>query len=192
VPQFNLPQIVHDRLWGIKYIILMMLFGVSLHSIGSAERYAEIEPFKTAITLRFAREWSYVFYAAGLVLISAFNCKFYCKYLCPLGAALAVPARLRMVDWLRRRKECGTPCKTCEKECEIQAIDDIGRININECHYCLDCQVTYWDAYKCPPLVEKRKRREKAVRARLRVEEMKHKAGNAVQPNIPVEVEPGA
>lgn len=163
LPQFNLPQVVHDRLWGIKYLILLVLFGISLQSLATAERYAEIEPFKTAITLRFDREWPFVAYALGLVVISAFNCKFYCKYLCPLGAALGVPARLRMVDWLRRRRECGRPCQICAKECEIQAIDDAGAINPNECHYCLDCQVTYWDRYKCPPLVEKRKKRERAV-----------------------------
>lgn len=163
VRQFNLPQAVHDRLWGIKYIILLVLFGVSLQSLATAERYAEIEPFKTAITLHFNRDLPFVAYALGLVVVSAFNCKFYCKYLCPLGAALGVPARLRMVDWLRRRRECGKPCQICAKECEIQAIDDSGVININECHYCLDCQVTYWDDHKCPPLVERRKKHERAA-----------------------------
>ncbi len=169
VPQWKFPQIVHDRLWGIKYLILLVLFGISLQSIGTAERYAEVEPFKTAITLHFDRAWPFVIYAAGLVVISMFNCKFYCKYLCPLGAALAVPAKLRLVEWLRRRKECGKPCQICARECEIQAIHETGEINPNECHYCLDCQVTYWDKYKCPPLVERRKRREKASRAREKV-----------------------
>jgi len=164
VRQYNLPQIVHDRLWGIKYLILLVLFGISLQSLSAAERYAEIEPFKTAITLHFMRDVPFVLYAVGLVVVSIFNCKFYCKYLCPLGAALAVPARLRMVDWLRRRKECGKPCQICAKECEIQAIAETGEINPNECHYCLDCQVTYWDDQKCPPLVERRKKWERAMR----------------------------
>lgn len=161
VRQFQLPQIIHDRLWGIKYLILMVMFGISLESLTAAERYAEIEPFKTAITLRFDREWPFVLYALSLVVISIFNCKFYCKYICPLGAALAVPAKLSLVNWLRRRKECGNPCQTCAKECEIQAISETGEIQMNECHYCLDCQVTYWNEFKCPPLVERRKRRER-------------------------------
>jgi len=164
LPQYNLPQFIHDRLWGIKYLILMVLFGISLQSLASAERYAEIEPFKTAITLHFVRDLPFVAYAVGLLVISAFNCKFYCKYLCPLGAALAVPAKLRLVDWLRRRRECGKPCQICANECEIQAIHETGEINPNECHFCLDCQVTYWDAHKCPPLVERRRKRERAMR----------------------------
>ncbi|MDH5184956.1 MAG: NosR/NirI family protein [Gammaproteobacteria bacterium] len=157
VPQFEFPQIIHDRLWGIKYLILMAMFGVSLESLATAERYAEIEPFKTAITLRFDRELPFVLYALGLIAISVFNSKFYCKYICPLGAALAVPAKLSLVNWLRRRRECGNPCQICAAECEIQAISSRGEIQINECHYCLDCQVTYWDEHRCPPLVKRNK-----------------------------------
>ena len=162
VVQLQLPQIIHDRLWGIKYLILMVLFAISLESLATAERYAEIEPFKTSIILHFNRELPFVLYALGLVVVSAFNCKFYCKYICPLGAALAVPAKLSLVNWLRRRKECGSPCQTCAVECEIQAINDRGEIQINECHYCMDCQVTYWNEYKCPPLVVRRKKHERS------------------------------
>jgi len=159
--QLQIPQIIHDRLWGIKYLILLILFGISFESLITAERYAEIEPFKTAITLHFNRESIFVLYALGLIIISAFDCKFYCKYICPLGAALAVPAKLSLVNWLRRRKECGNPCQACAVECEIQAINNRGEIQFNECHFCMDCQITYWDEHKCPPLVELRKKRER-------------------------------
>jgi len=169
IRQWEFPQMVHERLWALKYIVLLLLFGVSLQSIGEAVRYAEIEPFKTAVTLRFQREWGYLVYALALLLIAVVNRKFYCKYLCPLGAALAIPARLRLFDWLRRRKECGKPCQICAVECEVRAISPIGEINANECHYCLDCQVTYWNDDKCPPLSQQRRRREQAGQARQRV-----------------------
>lgn len=166
VRQLEFSDVVHERLWAVKYIILLALFGVSLQSLAQAERLAEIEPFKTAITLRFQREWGYVLYAGGLIAVSAFNRKFFCKYLCPLGAALSIPGRFRIFDWwLRRRKECGKPCQICANECEVRAIRPTGEINANECHYCLDCQVTYYNDRKCPPLVERRKRRERAPRA---------------------------
>ena len=164
VPQFEFPRLVHERLWAIKYIILLVLFGISLQSVATAERYAEVEPFKTAITLHFARSWSYVGYALALIAVSAFNNKFYCRYVCPLGAGLAVSGRFHLFEWLRRRKECGHPCQICANECEVRAIDQLGRINFNECHYCLDCQVTYANDRKCPPLVERRKKRERAAR----------------------------
>lgn len=172
VRQWEFPEVVHERLWALKYVVLLVLFGLSLQSLESAVRYAEVEPFKTAVTLRFQREWGYLVYALALLAVSAVNRKFFCKYLCPLGAALAIPARQRLFDWLRRRKECGKPCQICANECEVRAISATGEINANECHYCLDCQVTYWNDRKCPPLAQRRKRREKGVRARELAEEM--------------------
>ena len=166
VPQWELPWAVHERLWALKYLILLGLFAVSLHSLATAEIYAEVEPFKTAVTMRWQREWGFVLYAGILLAISIVNRKFFCRYMCPLGAGLAIPARIRLFDWLKRHKECGAPCQICANECEVQAIHPDGRINPNECHYCLDCQVTYWNDRKCPPMVTRRKRWEKATRAR--------------------------
>jgi NosR/NirI family nitrous oxide reductase transcriptional regulator len=164
VPQFEFPRAVHERLWALKYVILLVLFGMSLQSLNTAEHYAEIEPFKTTFTLHFARSWSYVLYAVLLVGVSAFNHKFYCRYVCPLGAGLAVSGRWRLFEWLRRRPECGSPCQVCANECEVKAIHADGRIDFNECHYCLDCQVTRVNDHKCPPVVQQRKKRERATR----------------------------
>jgi len=169
IPQYNFPDIVHERLAALKYVIFVGLFGLSLQSIGYAAKAAEVEPFKTAIVLHFHREGIFLYYAIGLLVIGVFNRKFFCKYLCPLGAALAIPAPLRIFDWLRRRKECGRPCQICARQCEVQAIRPTGEINPNECHYCLDCQVTDWDDHQCPPLSEKRIRREKSRAALARI-----------------------
>lgn len=111
IRQFELPFAVHERLWAIKYLILLGLFGISLQSMSQAERFAEVEPFKTSITLLFHREWWFVTYAVVLLVINIFTRKVYCRYICPLGAALAVPTKLRLFDWLKRRKECGNPCQ---------------------------------------------------------------------------------
>jgi hypothetical protein len=168
LPQFEFPDVVHERLWGVKYLILLALFGVSLQSMSEAAVLAEVEPFKTAVTLRFDREWPFVLYAAGLVAVSAVNRKFFCKYLCPLGAALSIPGRFRVFDWwLRRRKECGRPCQTCAHDCEVRAIRPTGEINANECHYCLDCQVTYYSDRRCMPLIERRTKREQRAAGKL-------------------------
>ncbi|MBF0137420.1 MAG: regulatory protein NosR [Magnetococcales bacterium] len=149
----------HERLWTIKYMILLTLFGVSLHAMAMAEHYAEIEPFKTTILLKFQREWEYVFYAVGLLAINAVIYRFFCRYLCPLGAALAIPCRLRMFEWLKRRHQCGSECQLCAQECHIQAIHPEGHINPNECFYCMDCQVIYSDKTRCPPLIQREGKR---------------------------------
>ena len=178
VKQLEFPDVVHERLSAVKYLVLIALFGVSLQSLVEAARYAEIEPFKTTIVMHFLREWPFVLYSGVLLVVAAFNRKFFCKYLCPLGAALAIPGRFRVFDWwLRRRKECGRPCQICARDCEVRAIRQTGEINANECHYCLDCQITYYNPNKCMPLVERRKRHERASRAREVVQAMEPHAG---------------
>ncbi|MFZ1510499.1 MAG: 4Fe-4S binding protein, partial [Tabrizicola sp.] len=160
IPQWTLPWGLHERLWPIKYMIFLGLFGVSLMSIEQAEHLAEVEPFKTAIVLKFVRAWPFVAYALALLAAGLFVERFYCRYLCPLGAALAIPARMRMFDWLKRYKECGNPCQTCAIECPVQAIHPTGEINPNECIDCLHCQVLYQSKTKCPVVIKKLKRRE--------------------------------
>jgi len=157
-----LPWGLHERLWPLKYMIFLGLFAVTLVSIETAEALAEVEPFKTAIVLKFARAWPFVLYALILVGIGLFVERFYCRYLCPLGAALAIPARLRMFDWLKRYGECGSPCQTCSRECPVQAIHPEGHINPNECVNCMHCQVLYHSETKCPVVIRQLKRREKA------------------------------
>ena len=192
LPFFEIPDVVHERLLALKFVILLALFGLSLQSMSWAIQAAEIEPFKTAITLRFQREWGYVAFALAVIALAAFNRKFYCKYVCPLGASLIIPGRFHSFEWLRRRKECGKPCQTCAVECEVQAIRPTGEIVINECHHCLDCQVTYYNEHKCPPLAEKRKRRERSGRARELVKGMEDSIGASRLEDISVTVESGA
>ncbi len=192
LPSFEIPHVVHERLLALKFVILLVLFALSLQSMGTAIRMAEIEPFKTAITLRFQREWGFVAFAVGVLVLSALNRKFYCKYICPLGASLVIPGRFHSFEWLRRRKECGKPCQACAVECEVQAIRPTGEIVVNECHHCLDCQITYYNDHKCPPLVEKRRRRERGSRARELVREPKGTLGASHLAGIPVTVTSGS
>lgn len=163
IPQIRVPWDLHERLWPIKYMIFLVLFGVSLYSLALAERMSEVEPFKTAIVLHFAREWWFVAFAVGLIGASLFIERFFCRYMCPLGAALAIPGRLRMFDWLRRYRECGNPCQRCANECPVQAIHPEGHINPNECIGCLHCQVLYHHDQKCPVVIQRRIKREKRV-----------------------------
>lgn len=161
LPQYRVPFAVHERLWPVKYIVFLGLFALSLGPMTLAIRFAEVEPFKTAIVLKFARAWPFVVYPLGLLAIGLFVERAFCRYLCPLGAAFAIPAKLRQFEWLKRHRQCGAPCQICAVDCPVQAIHPDGRINPNECIYCLTCQVTYHDAHVCPPMIERRVRRAK-------------------------------
>ncbi|MDP3221914.1 MAG: 4Fe-4S binding protein, partial [Rubrivivax sp.] len=83
----------------------------------------------------------------------------YCKYICPLGASLAMPSTFRWFG-LQRKQDCNS-CKACAVGCGSLAIDADGRIDARECLHCLDCLVLYTDKQGCPPLARERKRRER-------------------------------
>ena len=160
VPQFKIPRGLQERLWVVKYIMAIGIIGVGFYSIDMANNLDEVEPFKTAISVKFVREWPFVLYAVALLGTGLFVERFYCRFLCPLGGALAVFGRIHMFNWLKRKPQCGTQCRICESDCPVGAIEPTGQINLNECLQCLDCQVDYYDSNKCPPLIARKKRKE--------------------------------
>lgn len=158
--QRALPRPLHDKLKWVKYGVFIGLLAVSMFSMTTAEMLAEVEPFKTTFLVGwFERSWPYTLFAASILGLSIFVERPFCKYLCPLGAALAMPSTFRWFG-LRRKQECST-CKACAVGCGAQAIDADGRIDHRECLHCLDCMVLYTDEHACPPLAKERKRRER-------------------------------
>lgn len=158
--QKPVPQALHDRLKWLKYAIFFGLLAVSMFDMGRAEMLAEVEPFKTTFLVGvFNRAWPYGLFVAVLLGLSIFIERPYCKYICPLGAALAMPSTFRWFG-LKRKQDCNS-CKACAVGCGAQAIDAAGRIDHRECLHCLDCMVLYTDEKGCPPLARERKRRER-------------------------------
>ena len=160
IPQIKIPRGVQEKLWAVKYIAAAGIVAIGFYSIDMANQVEEIEPFKTAINAKFLRELPFVAYAASLLVMGLFIERFYCRFLCPLGGALAVFGRVHMIQWLKRKPQCGTQCRICEADCPVGAIESSGKINMNECLQCLDCQVDYYDDEKCPPLIQRKKRKE--------------------------------
>ena len=114
IRQIEVPQPVHERLWAIKYTLFVGILALSFYSMHDALVAAEVEPFKTAFSLRMMRAWPFVVFVLALLAAGLFIERFYCRYLCPLGAGIAIPAKLKIFDWLKRRSQCGRECRLCE------------------------------------------------------------------------------
>jgi NosR/NirI family transcriptional regulator, nitrous oxide reductase regulator len=141
------------RLKRVKYAVLAAILVAAAISPRFSDPLMELEPFKTAVTMRFERTWPFVAYAAATLALGAVIYKGFCRYLCPLGAALALAGRLRRFRWIARRLECGTPCQTCARRCEYQAIDAKGRVDYAECFQCMDCVAVYNSDELCAPRI---------------------------------------
>lgn len=166
LPQLRIRSRTDARLKLIKYAALAAIVISALMAPQLTDKLVELEPFKTAITLNFMRSWPYVAYAVGLLLASMFVYKFFCRYLCPFGAALALLGRFRILDWIPRRAECGTPCQSCRYRCDYQAITPAGAISYDECFQCMDCVVIYSSDEQCAPLIMEVKRARTILIAR--------------------------
>ena len=156
--QIDIPARIDRPLRLLKYVVLAGIVVAAIVSAPTADKLDEVEPFKTAITLYFVRSWPFVVYAIGLLLLNLFVYKGFCRYLCPLGASLALVGRLRIFDWIPRRAECGTPCQLCKVKCRYGAIEPTGKIDYPECFQCMDCVTIIKDPKQCVPEILARKR----------------------------------
>ncbi|MGD0633626.1 MAG: 4Fe-4S binding protein [Beijerinckiaceae bacterium] len=162
IPQIVLPLRLDRALRWIKYILLSAILAGAAVSAPVSDKLAEIEPFKTAITLGFVRSPPFVVYAAALLVLNLFIYKGFCRYLCPLGAALAGLGRLRVLNWIPRRAECGNPCQFCKVKCRYDAIEPNGKIVYAECFQCMDCVTIIENPNLCVPQILERKRQPPA------------------------------
>lgn len=153
IPQVELSRDWNARLRGLKYVVLAALVGVVFVAPGYTDKAAEVEPFKTAITTFFIREWYYVAYAVFWLLLSMMLFKGFCKYVCPLGAFFAIGGMIRGRDWIPRRTDCGSPCQLCKVRCKYGSIKPSGEIRYSECFQCLDCVQIHDDPKQCVPLI---------------------------------------
>jgi NosR/NirI family nitrous oxide reductase transcriptional regulator len=156
----SLPERAHHKLIYLKYVIFFILLGVSFYNFILSEYLVEIEPFRTFV-LKLKREWYFVLYFFILTIGSLIIYRAFCRYLCPLGAALAVPAFFKKIPFVKmKRYDFCKSCKICTHTCTSRAVVADGLIDSRECLNCLDCQVNFWDEDICPVLIKQKKNRE--------------------------------
>jgi len=84
-------------------------------------------------------EWAWLIFAIFLaaVLLNLAIPRFYCRFICPLGALFAVLSRFAIWRIGKNEKQCSN-CKLCEKSCE-GGCEPNGNIRISECVLCFNC-----------------------------------------------------
>ncbi|MCA9599483.1 MAG: 4Fe-4S binding protein [Myxococcales bacterium] len=152
LPNFELPERVHRPARYLRYVVLAALLGTFLYSSELGEKMAEVEPFKsTFYVLPWTRQWFFFAWWAVLLGASFVWWRPFCRYLCPLGAALALPSSFR-ISGPHRRAFCSS-CTICTRGCEPRAIDKDGAIDSRDCLSCMECEANYRDQQVCPPLI---------------------------------------
>jgi NosR/NirI family nitrous oxide reductase transcriptional regulator len=128
----------------IKYGVLagVLVYYLVTKDVAGPIRYAE--PFWMFSLFGTTAMWIGL---AVLLVATVFVRNLYCRFLCPVGAALGIISNLTVFR-IKRWSECKT-CKICERTCEWGAIRG-PKIVASECVRCDDCERLYLDQQKCP------------------------------------------
>jgi NosR/NirI family nitrous oxide reductase transcriptional regulator len=151
--RFDVPLRIERQASKIKYALLG---GVLLYFFVTRDMsiYQYVEPFWMFSGKASTALWI----GLGLLLLATvFVRNLYCRFLCPLGAALGLLSKLTIFG-IKRWSECNS-CKLCEKTCQWGAI--VGpKIIMTECVRCDDCERLYMDQQKCPHWIIIRRKSE--------------------------------
>jgi len=133
--QRSLPRKAHEVGLKAKYGVLAIIIVPALAG-SDTSLYQYFEPFGTVFSLTPSL---FLWSIAGSILVaSAVVPRFYCRYMCPLGAALAIGSVISLKR-IRRVEQCDH-CKICEQKCPTGAIRG-PQIDFKECVRCNVCEI---------------------------------------------------
>jgi polyferredoxin len=143
-----------DRILKFAKFVLLFLLVVVVWSIG-LKTFQSANPwdaFGMLFTIGKAPDFSYVlsnlapafFILAAIIAGSFYIERFFCRYLCPLGAIFAIVSKLRITAIKKPTEKCGN-CRVCTKNCPMGIpLYREEQSKSGECINCLQC------VSKCP------------------------------------------
>lgn len=140
--QISLPYKISPRndawLRSLKYLILVIILLASTFAIYPPLR--EICPARALFSFQLTTPllWSVLI---TFVITSMANKRFWCKYLCPLGAVLAPFNKIAPLRLVLNQNSC-TNCHRCDSVCPMDIPDLTNNLRSAECIECLECQET--------------------------------------------------
>jgi ferredoxin len=130
----KIPVAIHEKALYIKYGILAFIILMAV-VFNNVQIFQYFEPFGT---LFFLSGSAVLFAILAAILVASFIIpRFYCRYVCPLGAALGVIS-LVAPKRIKRVPQCEL-CTVCEKSCPTGAIKR-EKIDFKECVRCDICE----------------------------------------------------
>jgi polyferredoxin len=140
--QISLPYKISPRndawLRSLKYLVLVIILLASTFAIYPPLR--EICPARALLSFQLTTPllWSVLI---TFLITSMLNRRFWCKYLCPLGAVLAPFNKIAPLRLVLNQDSC-TNCRRCDSACPMDIPDLTNNLRSAECIECLECQET--------------------------------------------------
>lgn len=129
----RLPTLADKYLRYAKYLILLLILAASLYTVYPPLH--EFCPVRAVFSFKMTPLlWSVLI---AFLVTSIFVERAWCKYLCPLGAALAIFNKISPVR-LTSSNTCNN-CGRCDIECSMGIQDVPNNLTDTECIRCLEC-----------------------------------------------------
>jgi polyferredoxin/uncharacterized protein with FMN-binding domain len=146
--KFRVNEKLDGALKYVKYILLAFLvvacWVVGVKAFSSANPW---DAFGLLATVGRAPDFAFVLsnlahafvLLVGIVVGSVFVERFFCRYLCPLGAVFAIVSRFRLVKISKPAAKCGK-CRVCTKNCAMGiSLYKRDTVVSGECIGCMKC-----------------------------------------------------
>lgn len=133
----RIPPSIDRPLRYTKYLVLAAILIASPYAVFPPLR--EFCPVRAVFGLHMTSLlWlSLLVFLAGSILVE----RFWCKYLCPLGATLAIFNKISPVRIVSDNQHCNN-CGRCDIECSMGITDVPNNLDHPECVRCMECLET--------------------------------------------------
>ena len=143
--KITVPEKADRYLRYLKFaVLLFMVFGVWTFSVTGTTLWSPWTIFGMYATFSGFPGGAYLLSVGGVLLLviiigSVFIERFFCKYLCPLGALFAVASKFRIFRIKKPSAGCGS-CTLCASKCRMSVpMNKYDSIASGECINCLSC-----------------------------------------------------
>ncbi len=143
--KLHIPEKTDKRLKKLKWIVLALIaVGVWGFSAGADTVWSPWAVFGMYTSVSAWSSLQYFLTIGGVLLLliiigSLFIERFFCKYLCPLGAMFSAVSRFRFFPVKRKAAKCGN-CSLCSAKCPMSVpISEYEAVASGECISCLKC-----------------------------------------------------
>jgi uncharacterized protein with FMN-binding domain len=141
----KIPESFDKYLKYLKYIVLLVLFISFFFTPDLLGNFSPWESFSVMFSFPLDYGAAFTTLLPGtiillvLFLISIFYKRFFCRYLCPLGAIFSLVSRFSIFKVKKERSGCGA-CHICTNNCPMGIpLYKYDVVNSGECIHCLNC-----------------------------------------------------